>query len=161
MLLFTILFRVALTPSVQILHRRMLRLRTATGNPDLKTQAEIEAADITGAKIASMLLWRPLVLFWEPTLLVYNTYLALIYGWSTSFRSGDRLTTSHRSALRLVREFPAGLPGGTWFQCGRVGSSVSISVALPGLIGDLSLTDLFSFLGIFVGAFVSCVRPPS
>ncbi len=64
----------------QILYRRMVRLRKATGNPDLKTQALIESANMTGGKLATMLLWRPLVLFWEPTLLVYNTYLALIYG---------------------------------------------------------------------------------
>ena len=67
----------------QILHRRMVRLRAATANQDLKTKAAIEAADMTGAKIASMLLWRPIVLFWEPTLLVFNTYLALIYGQSS------------------------------------------------------------------------------
>ena len=66
----------------EILHRRMVRLRASTKNPHLKTQAEIEAADMTGAKIASIILWRPVVLFWEPTLLVYNTYLALIYGQS-------------------------------------------------------------------------------
>ena len=35
---------------------------------------------MSGAKIAKMILWRPFVLFFEPILLVYNTYLALIYG---------------------------------------------------------------------------------
>ncbi|CAD6580942.1 MAG: hypothetical protein TREMPRED_002874 [Tremellales sp. Tagirdzhanova-0007] len=77
------------TSGKTILHRRMIRLRSATANKDLKTKAAIEAADMTGAKIASMLLWRPIVLFWEPTLLVFNTYLALIYGllyvWFESF----------------------------------------------------------------------------
>lgn len=77
------------TSGKTILHRRMVRLRASTKNPHLKTQAEIEAADMTGAKIASIILWRPVVLFWEPTLLVYNTYLALIYGllyvWFESF----------------------------------------------------------------------------
>lgn len=67
----------------------MIRLRRATGNQDLKTQAEIDSSDRTPTAIASEILYRPFVLFFEPILLIYNTYLALIYGllyiWFESF----------------------------------------------------------------------------
>ena len=68
----------------QILHRRMYRLRKESGHDRYVTQAQIDSADMTPAKIMSMILWRPVVLLFEPTLLVYNTYLALIYGQSFS-----------------------------------------------------------------------------
>lgn len=58
----------------------MMRLRKATGNQDLKTQGEIDNEGRTGGDIAKEILWRPFQLFFEPILLVYNTYLALIYG---------------------------------------------------------------------------------
>ena len=58
----------------------MYRLRKETGHDRFKTQAAIDSADMTPIKIMSMILWRPVVLLFEPTLLVYNTYLALIYG---------------------------------------------------------------------------------
>ncbi|WVQ97280.1 hypothetical protein IAU59_004391 [Kwoniella sp. CBS 9459] len=77
------------TSGKNILHRRMLRLRKATGNQDLKTQAMIDSADRSPTKVASEILIRPFVLFFDPILLVYNTYLALIYGllyiWFESF----------------------------------------------------------------------------
>ncbi|WRT64422.1 uncharacterized protein IL334_001354 [Kwoniella shivajii] len=77
------------TSSKNILHRRMLRLRKATGNNDLKTQAMIDSADSSPSKMAIDILWRPFVMFFDPILLIYNTYLALIYGllyiWFESF----------------------------------------------------------------------------
>jgi len=125
----------------QILHRRMVRIRARTENPDLKTQAEIEAADMTGTKIASMILYRPLVLFWEPILLVYNTYLALIYGEFSQLllsatKVGDswkdarsRLNEAKfeilRTALRLVRVIPTRVPGDPRFHSRRIGPCVS------------------------------------
>ena len=65
---------------VQILHRRMVRLRQMTGNTNLKTQAMLDSKDVSGAALAKEILWRPMVLMFEPTLLVFNIYLALIYG---------------------------------------------------------------------------------
>ncbi|WVR06123.1 hypothetical protein IAU60_003153 [Kwoniella sp. DSM 27419] len=77
------------TSGDNILHRRMLRLQRATGNKELKTQAMIDSADRSPGKIASEILVRPFQLFFDPILLVYNTYLGLIYGllyiWFESF----------------------------------------------------------------------------
>ncbi|KAK1925413.1 MFS general substrate transporter [Papiliotrema laurentii] len=68
------------TSGKTILHHRAARLRRLTGNTKLRTQAEIEAHDRSPSSVVKEVLWRPFELFFEPTLLVYNTYLALIYG---------------------------------------------------------------------------------
>lgn len=43
----------------------------------------IDTAHLSAGDLAQEYLWRPMVLFFEPILLVYNTYLALIYGMSS------------------------------------------------------------------------------
>ncbi|WWC66124.1 uncharacterized protein I206_100024 [Kwoniella pini CBS 10737] len=77
------------TSSKNILHRRMVRLRRITGNEELKTQAMIDSSHLSGGQIISETLLRPFILFFDPILLIYNTYLALIYGllyiWFESF----------------------------------------------------------------------------
>ncbi|WWD09699.1 hypothetical protein V865_007827 [Kwoniella europaea PYCC6329] len=77
------------TSGKNILHRRMLRLRRITGNNDLKTQAMIDSSHLSGGRVVYEALIKPFVLFFDPILLVYNTYLALIYGllyiWFESF----------------------------------------------------------------------------
>ncbi|OCF54365.1 hypothetical protein L486_08279 [Kwoniella mangroviensis CBS 10435] len=79
------------TSGKNILHRRMLRLRRITGNNDLKTQAMIYSSHLSGGRVVYEALIKPFVLFFDPILLVYNTYLALIYGllyiWFESFPS--------------------------------------------------------------------------
>ena len=40
----------------------------------------IDTAHLSAGDLAQEYIWRPMVLFFEPILLVYNTYLALIYG---------------------------------------------------------------------------------
>lgn len=64
----------------KILHKRMKRLRKATGNKDLVSQAQLDAKDTKPSQLAYDTLVRPIVLFREPILLVFNLYLALIYG---------------------------------------------------------------------------------
>jgi len=107
------------TSGKTILHRRMKRLQKSTGNPNLKTQAEIDGTEKSGGAIAKEILWRPFVLFFEPILLVYNIYLALIYGllyiWFESF--------------------PLIFQEGHGYNPGESG---------------------LAFLGIFVGAWLSC-----
>jgi len=77
------------TSSRTILYRRVMRLRKLTGNQELKSQAMIDTAHLSAGDLAQEYLWRPMVLFFEPILLVYNTYLALIYGTSpVSWRPG-------------------------------------------------------------------------
>ena len=48
----------------------------------ISRQAMIDTAHLSAGDLAQEYLWRPMVLFFEPILLVYNTYLALIYGTS-------------------------------------------------------------------------------
>jgi DHA1 family multidrug resistance protein-like MFS transporter len=67
-----------------------MRLRKVTGNQELKSQAMIDTAHLSAGDLAQEYLWRPMVLFFEPILLVYNTYLALIYGMSPSSHTADQ-----------------------------------------------------------------------
>ncbi|KZF26428.1 putative caffeine resistance protein 5 [Xylona heveae TC161] len=78
------------TSPANILYRRAHRLRKLTGNPSLKSEAEIAAEQFTPREIALMVLVRPFTLnFQEPIVLALNLYIALIYGllyiWFESF----------------------------------------------------------------------------
>ncbi|GJF00169.1 MFS general substrate transporter [Phanerochaete sordida] len=69
------------TSSQAILYRRAVRLRRLTGNPALKSQAEIESEHMTVNEIAMMTLVRPFVLgFREPIVAFWNLYLGMVYG---------------------------------------------------------------------------------
>ena len=68
----------------------MLRLKRLTGNLNLKTEGQIKNADRTPRDIAVETLWRPFAMAWDPILVVYNTYLALIYGKRNSSRGSRR-----------------------------------------------------------------------
>ena len=64
-----------------ILYRRAVRLRKLTGNPNLKSQAEIEAQHLTVKEVAVMTLVRPFYLgFREPMVTFWNIYLGMVYG---------------------------------------------------------------------------------
>ena len=78
------------TSSSNILYRRALRLRKATGDKRLKSQSEIDAESLTGRDIAVDVLVRPFSLnFQEPIVFILNLYIALIYAlfylWFESF----------------------------------------------------------------------------
>ncbi|KAK4955922.1 GTPase-activating protein [Elasticomyces elasticus] len=78
------------TSSSNILYRRAQRLRTLTGNPNLMSQAEIMAQQMTGSEVLNMILVHPFTLnFTEPMVFLLNLYSALIYGllylWFDSF----------------------------------------------------------------------------
>ena len=78
------------TSSSNILYRRALRLRKATGDNRLRSQAEIDAENLSGRDIARDVLVRPFTLnFQEPIVLLLNLYIALIYAlfylWFESF----------------------------------------------------------------------------
>lgn len=66
-----------------ILYRRTMRLRRLTGNQELKCQAMKAAEQQTSSDMVQEYLVRPIVLCKEPTILIYNIYLALIYGQSS------------------------------------------------------------------------------
>jgi len=66
--------------SSNILYRRTVRYRKATGNQNLKCQSEIEAEQMKGKDIVMMVLVRPFTLsFTEPICFFLNLYIALIY----------------------------------------------------------------------------------
>jgi DHA1 family multidrug resistance protein-like MFS transporter len=78
------------TSSSNILYRRAVRLRKATGDQRHKSMSEIEAESMSGRDIAMMMLVRPFTLnFQEPIVLLLNLYIGLIYAlfylWFESF----------------------------------------------------------------------------
>lgn len=69
------------TSAQAILYRRAVRLRRLTGNPNLKSQGEVDAQHISVGEIAQMTLVRPFVLtLREPIVFFLNLYVALTYG---------------------------------------------------------------------------------
>jgi hypothetical protein len=80
-----------------------MRLRELTGNQQLKSQAMIDSEHLSAGDLASEYLWRPFVLFFEPILLVYNTYLALIYGTLASSSPSPSFSSSFSLSLPLLR----------------------------------------------------------
>jgi DHA1 family multidrug resistance protein-like MFS transporter len=78
------------TSSSNILYRRAVRLRMATGDQRLKSMSEIESKSMRGRDIATTVLLRPFTLnFQEPIVLLLNLYIGLIYAlfylWFESF----------------------------------------------------------------------------
>lgn len=74
------------TSSANLLLRRAQRLRKLTGNNNLKSQSEIDQAQLTARDITIEALWRPfqLVLL-DPSIAFTAIYTALIYGIFYSF----------------------------------------------------------------------------
>ncbi|GJE85841.1 MFS general substrate transporter [Phanerochaete sordida] len=69
------------TSAQAILYRRAGRLRRLTGNPNLRSQGEIDAAQMSLGEVAQMTLVRPFVLtLREPIVFFINLYVALAYG---------------------------------------------------------------------------------
>jgi len=87
--LIVLFFFMPETSSANILYRRAQRLRIATGNLALKSQSEIDAADVT-LKDHLLVLGRAFILtFSEPVIFFVDLYCALLYGvlyvWFESF----------------------------------------------------------------------------
>jgi DHA1 family multidrug resistance protein-like MFS transporter len=74
------------TSSSNILLRRAQRLRKLTGNDRLKSQSEIDQANITARDITIEALWRPFqLILLDPSVAFTAVYTALIYGIFYSF----------------------------------------------------------------------------
>lgn len=74
------------TSSANILLRRANRLRTLTGNNNLKAQSEIDQANLTARDITIEALYRPFQLvILDPSIAFTALYTALIYGIFYSF----------------------------------------------------------------------------
>jgi MFS transporter, DHA1 family, multidrug resistance protein len=74
------------TSSSNILLRRAARLRKLTGNPNLKSQAELDQSKLSVSAVAYESLFRPWqVMFLDPAILFINLYTALVYGIYYSF----------------------------------------------------------------------------
>jgi MFS transporter, DHA1 family, multidrug resistance protein len=106
------------TSSSNILLRRAARLRKLTGNPNLKSQAEIDQSKLSVSAIAYESLFRPWqVMFLDPAVLFTNLYTALVYSIYYSF----------------FEVFPIVYIGFYGFNLGEMGLtflSISISVCL-------------------------------
>ncbi|KAF2811077.1 MFS general substrate transporter [Mytilinidion resinicola] len=74
------------TSPSNILLRRASRLRTLTGNPNLKSQSEIDQANLSSRDIVVEALWRPMqLMLFDPAIAFTAVYTALIYGIYYSF----------------------------------------------------------------------------
>lgn len=77
------------TSSANILYRRAKRLRKATGNANLKSQSEMDAAEVTFRDHLTMLGRAFTLTFSEPVVFFVDLYSALLYGilyiWFESF----------------------------------------------------------------------------
>ncbi|EXJ94698.1 hypothetical protein A1O1_03095 [Capronia coronata CBS 617.96] len=74
------------TSANNILLRRAQRLRKLTGNPNLKSQGEIDQGNLSFSKIAGEQLWKPIEIFIkDPAVFFTNVYTSLIYGIYYSF----------------------------------------------------------------------------
>ncbi|EMD67587.1 hypothetical protein GGP41_007461 [Bipolaris sorokiniana] len=74
------------TSSATILLRRAQRLRLLTGNDKLKSQSEIDQANLTPRAIATEALWRPFeLMLLDPSIAFTAVYTAIVYGIFYSF----------------------------------------------------------------------------
>ncbi|KIW37361.1 uncharacterized protein PV06_10405 [Exophiala oligosperma] len=74
------------TSASNILLRRAQRLRKLTGNPNLKSQGEIDQGNISFNELAINQLWKPIeICLKDPAVLFTNVYTSLIYGIYYSF----------------------------------------------------------------------------
>jgi DHA1 family multidrug resistance protein-like MFS transporter len=74
------------TSANNILLRRAQRLRKLTGNPNLKSQGEIDQGSMSFSKVAAEQMWKPVEIFLkDPAVMFTNIYTSLIYGIYYSF----------------------------------------------------------------------------
>lgn len=74
------------TSSANILLRRAQRLRKLTGDDRLKSQSEIDQANLTPRDVAIEALWRPFqLMLLDPSIAFTAVYTAIIYGIFYSF----------------------------------------------------------------------------
>jgi MFS transporter, DHA1 family, multidrug resistance protein len=72
------------TSASNILLKRAQRLRQLTGNPNYKSQGELDQGSMTVSRIALDALWRPMeIAIKDPAVMFTNLYTALIYGRAT------------------------------------------------------------------------------
>lgn len=82
----SVMFFLPETSSPNILLRRASRLRKITGNPNLKSQSEIDQSKLTVNEVIVDNLWRPFQInIQDPAVLFTSVYVALIYGIYYSF----------------------------------------------------------------------------
>lgn len=63
-----------------LLTRKAKRLRKLTGNDRIKSEGEIENANLSGRELAIDTLWRPMeITMIEPVVLLFNLYISLVY----------------------------------------------------------------------------------
>jgi MFS transporter, DHA1 family, multidrug resistance protein len=82
----SLIFFLPETSSSNILLRRAARLRALSGNPNLKSQSEIDQAKLNVRKVVMGNIWRPLQInALDPAVFFTYVYTALVYGIFYSF----------------------------------------------------------------------------
>jgi DHA1 family multidrug resistance protein-like MFS transporter len=67
------------TSADNILYRRAQRLRKLTGNPNIKSQSEINQAQMTAREVATEALLKPIeIMVKDPAIAFTNTYVSLL-----------------------------------------------------------------------------------
>lgn len=85
----TVVFMISLFPETAahtILLRRAQRLRKLTGNPNIKSQSEIDSANISAKEVFTSAIIKPFeITLKDPAIAFVNIYTAIIYGTYYSF----------------------------------------------------------------------------
>lgn len=98
------------TSSSNILLRRAARLRKLTGNPILKSQAEINQSELKISKILYESLYRPMqIMILDPAILFTGVYTSLVYGIYYSFFEAFRYCGLEEAVIDSI----------TWLLVGR------------------------------------------
>lgn len=103
--LAVLIFFLPETSSQNILLRRAQRLRARTGNANLRSEGEIQAAKLTKKDHIRNTLWMPLYLsVSEPIVFALNLYIGLIYACEHFASRSAGLLTFPRHFVRLDRK---------------------------------------------------------
>jgi len=90
------------TSNATILLRRAQRLRLLTGDAQLKSQSEIDQANLTPRAIAVEALWRPFqLMLLDPSIAFTAVYTAIVYGIFYSFFEAFPLVYNEMYAFNL------------------------------------------------------------
>lgn len=119
------------TSANNILLRRARRLRKLTGNPNLKSQGEIDQGQMSFSKVAIDQMWKPIEIFLkDPAVFFTNVYTSLIYGELSRALSQREefspLTENSRYLLLLLRSLPARLRRNLPLQHRRIGRRLRV-----------------------------------
>ncbi len=123
------------TSASNILLRRAERLRKLTGNPNMKSQGEIDQGQTSFAKVVAESMWRPIEIFLkDPAVTFTNIYTSLIYGELRPLFSTARHLTRAGIYYSFFEAFPLVYIGVYGFNIGEL-SIVYLCIVVGCVIG--------------------------